>query len=84
MEAELRSVRKGDENALAYVQTESWKAAYAGILDPETLKRYTDAGRATEMYRKLIDENMGNGYILSVEGSRNMQEHQRVSEMRAR
>ena len=68
MEATIRKVRKGDENVLARIQTESWKAAFADILDAETLKRCTDINKATDMYRRTIDENMGNGYILSVEG----------------
>lgn len=46
METEIRKVRQGDENTLAYIQTESWKAAFAGILDAETLTKYTDINRA--------------------------------------
>ena len=33
MNAEIRKVRQGDAKTLAYIQTESWKAAFAGILD---------------------------------------------------
>ena len=35
METMIRKVQQGDANALAYIQTESWKAAFAGILDAE-------------------------------------------------
>ena len=33
----IRSVKPGDEGDLAYIQTESWKAAFADILDADTL-----------------------------------------------
>ena len=39
MKTAIRKVRQGDENTLAYIQTESWKAAFAGILDAETLAK---------------------------------------------
>ncbi|MBR3019971.1 MAG: GNAT family N-acetyltransferase [Clostridia bacterium] len=68
MEAVIRKVQQGDANALAYIQTESWKAAFAGILDAETLAKCTNIHRATEMYQRLLDENIGNGYLLLVEG----------------
>ena len=68
MEAIIRKVQQGDANALAYIQTESWKAAFAGILDAETLEKCTNIDRATAMYQRLLDEDKGNGYILSVDG----------------
>ncbi len=69
MNAVIRKVRQGDAKTLAYIQTESWKAAFAGILDAETLAKCTDADRATAMYQRLLDENKGNGYLLSVDGN---------------
>ena len=68
MEVYIRKVRIGDESALAFVQTESWKAAFADILDKETLTRCTDITKATAMYRSLLDENKGNGYLLTLNG----------------
>lgn len=68
MEVIIRKVKRGDANALAYIQTESWKAAFAGILDAETLTKCTNINRATEMYKLLLNKNIGNGYILSVDG----------------
>lgn len=68
MEAMIRTVRQGDASALAYIQTESWKAAFAGILDSETLAKCTNINRATEMYQQLLDKNIGNGYLLLVDG----------------
>ena len=66
METMIRKVQQGDANALAYIQTESWKAAFAGILDAEMLAKCTDIDRATSMYQRLLDENKGNGYLLTV------------------
>ena len=67
MKATIRRVTPGDENVLAFIQTESWKAAFADILDAETLNKHTDIRVATEMYKKILDENKGNGYILFVD-----------------
>lgn len=36
---EIRNAEKGDEEILAWVQTESWKAAFSGILPENELKR---------------------------------------------
>lgn len=68
MEAYIRKVQQGDANALAYIQTESWRAAFAGILDAETLAKCTDVSRAAAMYQKLLDAGKGKGYLLSVDG----------------
>ena len=67
MEVIIRKVQQGDANALAYIQTESWKAAFAGILDAETLTKCTNADRATAMYQRLLDAKKGNGYLLLVD-----------------
>lgn len=61
-------VKSGDEQVLAYIQTESWKEAFKGILDEETLTRCTNIDRATAMYRRLLEQNVGNGYLLKVDG----------------
>lgn len=53
---EIRKVTGGDEKILAYIQTESWKAAFQDILLPETLDRCTDFSKAEAMYRKLLEE----------------------------
>ena len=68
MEAIIRKVQQGDANVLAYIQTESWRAAFAGILDTETLAKCTNIDRATEMYLRLLEKDIGNGYILSADG----------------
>ena len=64
MEVEIRSVKAGDEAALAYVNTESWKAAFSEILSKETLDRVVSYEKAVNLYKGLIEEEKGNGYLL--------------------
>ncbi len=66
MDCFIRTVQQGDELNLAYIQTESWKAAFQDILSDEILQQATDLTHATAMYKQLLDENIGNGYILEV------------------
>ena len=61
MEMIVRRVQPGDETDMAYIQTESWKAAFKDILDSETLTRCTNIEKATNMYRTLLEEKKGNG-----------------------
>ena len=63
----IRKVQIGDESALAFIQTESWKAAFVHILDRETLTRCTDRDKAVSMYKSLLEEGKGNGYVLFVD-----------------
>ena len=67
MNTYIRRVQKGDETVLAYIQTESWKAAFSDLLDAETLARNTDFSKSVRMFRHLLEENIGNGYLLFVE-----------------
>jgi ribosomal protein S18 acetylase RimI-like enzyme len=64
----IRNVKYGDESALAYVQTESWKAAFKGILSEDVLQKCTDIDKVTAMYKRLRNEKKGNGYILEIDG----------------
>ncbi len=68
MEVLIRKVRLGDESALAHIQIESWRAAFEQILGRETLDRVLDPERAEKMYRSLLDEQKGNGYLLTLDG----------------
>ena len=68
MEATIRKVQPGDESTLAYIQTESWKSAFKDILNADVLERCTNIEKATRMYKSLLDENKGNGYIQFVDG----------------
>lgn len=63
----IEKVKLGDEKDLAYIQTESWKSAFKGILKDEDLEKYTEVKRAEEMYKSLLENNVGNGYILSID-----------------
>ena len=64
----IRKVADGDAPVLAYIQTESWKAAFKGILEDDVLARCTDIERATQMYAGLLKAKKGNGYLLEVDG----------------
>ena len=61
---EIRKVTGGDEKILAYIQTESWRAAFQDILLPETLDWCTDFSKAEAMYRKLLEEKKAMGIFL--------------------
>ena len=50
----IRKAIPGDEQVLAYIQTESWKAAFAGILSPEELERCTSLQKAEKMYHSVL------------------------------
>lgn len=50
----IRKAISGDEQVLACIQTESWKAAFAGILSPEELVRCTDLQKAEQMYHGVL------------------------------
>lgn len=71
-EYKIRKAVVGDETVLAYIQTESWKAAFNDILSSDVLNKCTDINRATAMYKRLLDNQIGNGYILEVEGKPHM------------
>ena len=64
----IRNVMPGDEAVLAYIQTESWKAAFKDILEKEELIRCTNMERATGMYAGLLEAKKGNGYLMEVDG----------------
>lgn len=53
-ELSIRKAVSGDEQVLAYIQTESWKAAFAGILSPEELVRCTNLEKAEQMYHIVL------------------------------
>lgn len=67
-EYEIRKVKQGDEAVLAYIQTESWKAAFKTILPEDVLTRCTNYDKAKQMYQRLLEEKKGNGYLLEING----------------
>ena len=50
----IRKAIPGDEQVLAYIQTESWKAAFVDILSPEELERCTNLQKAEQMYHSIL------------------------------
>ena len=64
----IRPASAGDETRLAYIQTESWKAAFASIVPEDLLAKATDLEHATAMYRRLLAAGKGHGYILKLDG----------------
>lgn len=65
----IERAKPGDEQTLAYIQTESWKSAFRGILSEEELIRCTHVDRVTAMYKRELDNGIGYGYILRVNGA---------------
>lgn len=51
---ELRQAKSGDEEILAYIQTESWKAAFRGILSDDELIKCTNIEKVREMCKKSL------------------------------
>ena len=47
---QIRKVQIGDEKILAYIQTESWKKAFADIISKEDMKKYANINKSEEMY----------------------------------
>ena len=68
MEYTIEKVKMGDEEALAYIQTESWKAGFKDILNADVLQKCTQLEKAIARYRHLLEQNIGNGYLLKVNG----------------
>lgn len=68
MKVHIRRAKIGDENSLAYIQTESWKSAFEGIVPTDLLSKHTEIAHVTAMYKKLLEEHKRNGYILEVDG----------------
>lgn len=68
MDWTIERVKLGDEKTLAYIQTESWKAGFKNILSEEILNKCTQMEKAIAMYRRLLENNIGNGYLLKVDG----------------
>ena len=64
----IRRPIPGDEQVLAYIQTESWKAAFAGILSPEELERCTDIQKEEQMYHNVFRRDGCNMAIEFVDG----------------
>ncbi len=68
MDYQIRPVGKDDSQTLAGIQTTSWRSAFRGILSEEDLDRLTNVEKATNMYRLLLNEGKGHGYIGDLDG----------------
>lgn len=68
MNITIEKGKLGDEDIFAYIQTESWKSAFKDILPPEELERCTKMEKATAMYQRLFENQIGNGYLLKIDG----------------
>ena len=64
----IRKAIPGDEQVLAYIQTESWKAAFVDILSPEELERCTNLQKAEQMYHNVLRREGCNMAIELVDG----------------
>ena len=53
-DVKIRKAIPGDEQVLAYIQTESWKAAFVDILSPQELERCTNLQKAEQMYHGVL------------------------------
>lgn len=65
---ELRKAQAGEEEILAYVQTQSWKAAFAEILDADELARCTDMEKVTAMYQRVLENPAIHMNLLLIDG----------------
>ena len=65
----IRRATAGDAQILAYIQTESWKAAFQNILEPEDLKQCTNLECATAMIKNFWMRKKGMVIFLKWKGS---------------
>lgn len=63
----IRRAEPGDEEILAHIQTQSWKAAFADILDKNELERCTNIERVKQMYHNVLKREGCNVAIEYVE-----------------
>ena len=68
MNIKIRKARNGDEKTLAYIQTESWKSAFANIISADDLKKYTDIVKAESMYKNVLKSGSAEISVLEIDG----------------
>lgn len=64
----LRPAEMQDVPALAYIQTQAWKAAFGGILTAEVLAQATNLAEAEAMHRYVLEQRLAHVYIQYVDG----------------
>lgn len=67
----IRKAEVGDEIELARIQTRSWEEAFKDILSDQDLKKYANQNSARSMYRKILEDHIGHGYLLEINGKPN-------------
>lgn len=68
MDVKIRKARNDDEKTLAYIQTESWKAAFAEIISADDMERCTDISKAETMYENVLKSGYAEISILEIDG----------------
>ena len=67
MNIKIRKARNGDKKTLAYIQTESWKAAFADIISADDLNKYTDITKAESMYENVLKSRYAEISVLEID-----------------
>lgn len=68
MNIAIRKAKLGDEKILSYIQTESWKSAFADIISAEDMERCTDIANAEAMYENVLKSGYAEMSILEIDG----------------
>lgn len=68
MKITIREAEPGDEKILAYIQTESWKSAFADIISAEDMERCTDIAKAEAMYENVFKSGYAEMSVLEIDG----------------
>lgn len=68
MNITIRKAKLGDEKILAYIQTESWKSAFADIISAEDMTRCTDIAKVETMYENDLKSGYYEKSILEIDG----------------
>ena len=68
MDTKIRKAKFGDEKMLAFIQTESWKSAFADIISDEDMEKCTDIAKAEAMYENVIKSGYAEMSILEIDG----------------
>lgn len=68
MNVTIRKAKNGDKKILAYIQTESWKSAFADIISADEMLKYTNIVKAEEMYTNVLKSGYAEISILEIEG----------------
>ena len=67
MDIKIRKARNGDEKTLAYIQTESWKSAFAGIISADDMEKCTDISKTETMYENVLKSGYAEISVLEID-----------------